>query len=147
MSPSPSQRRRRTTNTWAGCGHPFPPGSVWDPEPSRERVGDWSGPDGLCPLVCCQKVRHKAKHKAKRKVGIAIAAMCWAPSAQRRCHPEEALYLSTFSHLLIVNKLLSLSLSLSHTHTHTHSCLTDAGVARSRPASISFIAFALKGNE
>jgi hypothetical protein len=24
---------------------------------------------------------------------------CWATSAQRRCHPEEALYLPTFSHL------------------------------------------------
>ena len=36
-----------------------------------------------------------------------------ATSAQRRCHPQEALYLPTFSHLLIVNKLLSLSLSLS----------------------------------
>ena len=44
--------------------------------------------------------------------GIVLAAICWAPSAQRRCHPEEALYLPTFSHLLIVNKLLSLSLSL-----------------------------------
>ena len=45
--------------------------------------------------------------------GIVLATICWAPSAQRRCHPEEALYLPTFSHLLIVNKLLSLSLSLN----------------------------------
>ena len=45
--------------------------------------------------------------------GIVLAAICWAPSAQRRCHPEEALYLPTFSHLLIVNKVFSLSLSLS----------------------------------
>jgi hypothetical protein len=45
--------------------------------------------------------------------GIVLAAICWATSAQRRCHPEEALYLPTSSHLLIVNKLLSLSLSLS----------------------------------
>ena len=52
--------------------------------------------------------------------GIVLAAICWIPSAQRRCHPKEALYLPTFSHLLIVNKLLSLSLSLSLTHTHTH---------------------------
>jgi len=42
-------------------------GSVWDPEPSRERVGDWGGPeDGLGPLVCCRK----ACHKAKRRVGV-----------------------------------------------------------------------------
>ena len=45
--------------------------------------------------------------------GIVLAAICWAASTQRRCHPQEALYLPTFSHLLIVNKLLSLSLSLS----------------------------------
>ena len=44
--------------------------------------------------------------------GIVLAAICWAPSAQR-CHPKEALYLPIFSHLLIVNRLLSLSLSLS----------------------------------
>ena len=40
-------------------------GSVWDPDPSRERVGDWGGPDGLGPLLCCRK----ACHKAKRRVG------------------------------------------------------------------------------
>jgi hypothetical protein len=34
-------------------------------------------------------------------------------SPQRRCHPEEALYLPTLSHLKIVNELFSLSLSLS----------------------------------
>ncbi len=44
--------------------------------------------------------------------GIVLAAICWATSAQRRCHPEEALCLPTFSRLLIVNKLLSLSLSV-----------------------------------
>jgi hypothetical protein len=31
--------------------------------------------------------------------GIVLATICWAPSAQRRCHPKEALYLPTFSHL------------------------------------------------
>jgi hypothetical protein len=45
--------------------------------------------------------------------GIVLAAICWVTSAQRRCHPQEALYLPTFSHLLVVNKLFSLSLSLS----------------------------------
>ena len=41
--------------------------------------------------------------------GIVLAAICWATSAQGRCHQEEAFCLPTFSHLLIVNKLLSLS--------------------------------------
>ena len=41
--------------------------SVWDPETSRERIGDWGGPDGLGPLVCCRKA---LCHKAKRRVGV-----------------------------------------------------------------------------
>jgi len=31
--------------------------------------------------------------------GIVLAAIGWAASAQRRCHPQEALYLPTLSHL------------------------------------------------
>jgi len=40
-------------------------GSVWDPEPSRERVGDSVGRsgDGLGPRVCCRKACHKAKRE------------------------------------------------------------------------------------
>jgi hypothetical protein len=42
-------------------------GSGWDPEPSRERVGDCCVPATVfLPLVCCQK----ACHKAKRRVGV-----------------------------------------------------------------------------
>jgi hypothetical protein len=44
--------------------------------------------------------------------GIVLAAICWAASAQRRCHPQEALYLPTFSHLFDCQQA-SLSLSLS----------------------------------
>ena len=33
------------------------------------------------------------------RVGYSTRRQCWATSAQRRCHPEEALYLPTFSHL------------------------------------------------
>jgi hypothetical protein len=35
--------------------------SVWDPETSRERIGDWGGPETVwalfpwAPLVCCQQ--------------------------------------------------------------------------------------------
>jgi hypothetical protein len=38
--------------------------------------------------------------------GIVLATICCSPSAQRRCHPQEALNLP-FSRLLIVNKLFS----------------------------------------
>ena len=57
--------------------------------------------------------------------GIVLAAIRWATSAQRRCHPQEALYLPTFSHLLIVNKLLSLSLFLSLSLSHPASPASD----------------------
>jgi len=31
-------------------------GSVWDPEPSKERVGDWGGP-AVCSLLCVAETR------------------------------------------------------------------------------------------
>jgi len=32
-------------------------GSVWDPEPSRERVGDWGGPESVWALLCVAERR------------------------------------------------------------------------------------------
>jgi hypothetical protein len=58
----------------------------------------------------CEKLLPKGVPQGQTESGgIVLAAIFWGPSAQRRCHPEET-YLPTFSHLLIVNKLLSLSL-------------------------------------
>ena len=34
-----------------GCG------SVWDPEPSKERVGDWGGPATVWSLLCVAETR------------------------------------------------------------------------------------------
>ena len=84
------------------------------PGTSRERVGEplvigadpgrqRSGPSFVLPKG--------VPHGKTETGGMVLAAMCWAPSAQRRCHPKEALYSPTFSHLLIVKKPLSLSLS------------------------------------
>ena len=84
--------------------------SVWDPETSRERVGDWGGPATIWTLLCV------AERRATRPNGdwrYSTRRHVLGPSAQRRCHPKEALYLPTFSHLLIVNKLLSLCLYLA----------------------------------
>jgi len=67
-------------------------GPVWDPEPSKERVDDWGGPATVWSLLCV------AETHATRPNGE-WGCQCWATSAQRRCHPEEALYLPTFSHL------------------------------------------------
>jgi hypothetical protein len=75
-----------------------------------ERVCDWGGPRRSWSSCVLPK---SVPQGQKESGGIVLAAICWAPIAQRRCHPEEALYLPTFTHSLIVNKLLS----LSHTHS------------------------------
>ena len=99
-------------------------GSVWNPEPSTERVGDWGGPETVCvwSLLCV------AERRAKRPNGE------WGYSTRRHMlghecpealSPEEALYLQSYRPSvihLIVNKLLSLSLS-------THS-LSSFGIWR-----------------
>ena len=56
-----------------------------------------------------------AESRATRPNGeweYSTGRQCWATSAQRRCHPEEALYLPTFSHLFD-RQQTSLSVSLS----------------------------------
>jgi hypothetical protein len=73
-----------------GCG------SVWDPEPSKERVGDLGGPATVCSLLC---VAETHATRPNGEWGYSTRRQCWATSAPRRCHPEEALYSQTFSHL------------------------------------------------
>ena len=90
--------------------------SVRDPEPSKERVGDWGGPATVWSLLCAAETRAT---RPNGEWGYSTRRQCWAMRAQRRCHPEEALYLPTFSHLFdcqLTSLSLSLSLSLSHTH-------------------------------
>ena len=110
----PQLRPRDRAEEWdrVDPGPPVVPGGQGIGLGSRhlETVGRGLGRtgDGLGPLVCCRK----ACHKAKQSVGVySLAAICWTPSTKR---PEQALYLPTFSHLMIVNKLPSLSLSLCH---------------------------------
>ncbi len=95
--------------------------SVWDPKPSKERVGDRGGPATVWSLLFIS-----AETRATRPNGewrYSTRRQCWATSAQRRCHPEEALYLPTFSHLFDCQSLtllpLSLSLSLSPSLSHS----------------------------
>jgi hypothetical protein len=65
-------------------------------------VIQWGGPETVLALVCVAERRATRPNESR---GVVLAAICWAPSAQRWCHPEEALYLPTFSRLLIVNIL------------------------------------------
>ena len=94
--------------------------SVWDPETfapghksraearptgraiSRERLGDWDGPIKVKPP--CVYPPAKAGHMAKRRIGVE-----YSPSMLESVHPgavspDRALFLPTFSHLVIVNK-------------------------------------------
>jgi hypothetical protein len=70
--------------------------SVWIPNPreSGAEIGAdrrRSGPSCVLPKDV-QQGRGQTESE-----GIVLAAICWAPSAQRRCHPKEALYLPTFT--------------------------------------------------
>ena len=46
--------------------------SFWDPEPSKERVGDWGRPATVWSPLCVAETRatRPACHKAKRRVGL-----------------------------------------------------------------------------
>jgi hypothetical protein len=86
-----------------GCG------SVWDPEPSKERVGDWGGPATVWSLLCVAETRAGRTESG----GIVLAANAGprVPSGgvtlKKRCtYRPSVIY-------LIVNKRLSLSLSQS----------------------------------
>jgi len=90
-------------NVQGGCG------SVWDPEPSKERVGDWGGPATVWSLMCVAETR-ATRPNGEWGYSIAANAGPRVPSGvtlKRRCtYRPSVIY-------LIVNKLLSLSLSLS----------------------------------
>jgi hypothetical protein len=84
---------------------------VWDPEPSKERVGDWGGPATVWSLLCVAETRAT---RPNGEWGYSTRRQCCGPrvpsggvTLKRRCtYRPSVIY-------LIVNKLLSLSLSLS----------------------------------
>jgi len=71
-------------------------GSDWDPEPSKEWAGDWGRPATVWSLLCVAETRAT---RPNGEWGYSTRRPCWATSAQRRCHLEQALYLQTFRHL------------------------------------------------
>jgi hypothetical protein len=93
-------------------------------------------------LLCCRRGVPQGQTESG---GIVLADICWATSAQRRCHPQEALYLPTFSHLLIVNKLLSLSLSLSLSVLTDLQSLLDCQLTLSLPLWTSVLLLSIFG--
>jgi len=101
QSDCPSSSRRRSGEYRKGMIPARPLyqggcGSVWDPEPSKEQVGDWGGPATVWSLWCVAETRAR---RPNGEWGYSTCRQCWATSAQRRCHTEEALYLPTFSNL------------------------------------------------
>ena len=83
--------------------------SVWDPETSKERGGDWGGPKTVWALF------YVAERRATRpngEWGYSTRRHMLGPDRPEAVLPERGVVLSDIhSHLLIVNKLLSLSLS------------------------------------
>ena len=76
---------------------------------SKEQLGDWDAQTHVsdpCPAKAC--------HTAKWRVGYSPRCYMLGRECPQAVLPDRALYLPTFSHLLIVNKLLSRSLARSH---------------------------------
>ena len=60
--------------------------SVWDSETSRERIGDWGGPETVWAFSCAA-ARRGLPQGQTASGGIELAVICWSPSAQGRCDP------------------------------------------------------------
>jgi len=85
--------------------------SVWDPETSRERVGDWGGPETDWALLC---VAERRTTRLNGEWGYSTRRHMLGPERPEAVSPERGVVLTDIhSHLLIVNKPLSLSPSLS----------------------------------
>ncbi len=91
--------------------------SVWDPETSRERGGDWGGPETVWALL------YVAERRATRpngEWGYSNRRHMLGPERPEAVLPERGVVLTDIhSHLLIVNNLLSLSLPPSLPPTWT----------------------------
>jgi hypothetical protein len=96
--------------------------SVWDPEPSKERVGDWGGPATVWSLLCGAE---RVPQGRTESGGIVLAANAGprVPSGgvtlKRRCtYQPSVIY-------FIANKFLS--------HTHSLSLSTPPPLSRFLP--------------
>ncbi len=111
-----------------GCG------SVWDPEPSKERVGDWGVPATVWSLFCVVETRAT---RPNGEWGYSTRRQCWprVPSGdvtlKRRCTFRPSVI------YLIVNKLLSLSFSLSLSLSLSLSGDRQARAQQTRNAHVS----------
>ena len=75
----------------------------WDPETSRERIGDWGGPQTFWALLCVAERRATWPNGEWR---YSTRRHMLEPERPEAVLPDRALCLPTFSHFLIVNKQL-----------------------------------------
>jgi len=64
---------------------------------SRRHILGPERPEAVWSLLCVAETRSA---RPNGEWWYITRRQCWATSAQRRCHPEEALYSPTFSHLI-----------------------------------------------
>ncbi len=81
-----------------------------DPEPSRERVGDWGGPQTVWALLC---VAERRATRPNGEWGYSTRCQMLDHERPEEVSPTRGVVLTDLqSSILIVNKLFSLSLSL-----------------------------------
>ena len=105
-------------------------GSVWDPEPSRERVCDWGGPETVSVLLC---VAEKRATRPKGERGYSTRRHMLGPDRPEAVSPGRGVVLTDI-HSFIDCQQTSLSLSLSHSpilireHSHANGVLCPNAV-------------------
>jgi len=80
--------------------------------PNPRDSGSVIGADRTVWALLC--VAERRATRPNGEWGFSTRRQCWATSGQRRCHPQEALYLPTFSHLFA--HLLHLYFGVSPLH-------------------------------
>ena len=75
-------------------------GSVWDTKTSRERVGDWGGPETVWALLC---VAERCATHQTESWGIVLAAICWANEHPEAVSPRRGVVLTDLSSIDMYN--------------------------------------------
>ena len=85
-------------------------GSVWDLDPSRERVGDWGGPETVCALLC---VAARRATRPNEEWGYSTRRHILGRERPEAVSTARGVVLTDLQSSMIVNKHFFFSLSLS----------------------------------
>ena len=113
--PFPSKENQRISER-DDLGPPFVPGvrrSVWDPETSRELIGDWGGPETVWALLCVaarRATRPNGEGSCTPSLGCTCGSAHWLAS-QDAGYPRKTLLQSPKSKVGLAAKAVALMIN------------------------------------